>query len=71
MKRWDEFFENNKVNEELGEFGIVNINIDGSGFIKERVIDEIKKVLIKFQGERHLFVDGKEINPYDRGGGRG
>ena len=35
------------------------------------VIDEIKKVLIKFQGERHLFVDGKEINPYDRGGGMG
>jgi len=63
LKKWDEFFDK-KINEELGEFGSVNIHIDGNGFIKNAIINEIKKILIKYQGERHLFVDDEEINPY-------
>jgi len=45
-------------------FGIVNIHIDGEGFIKNSIVNDIKKLLFKYQGERHLFVDEKEINPY-------
>ena len=45
---------------------MVNIQIDGNGFIKNRIIEDIRKILSKYQGERHLFVDGKEINPYKR-----
>lgn len=50
------------MNEE--NFGNVKIQIDGEGFIKNKIIDEIRKVLNKYQGERHLFVDGSEVNPY-------
>jgi len=70
IKGWNDFF-NKKLNEELNEFGIVNVHIDGEGFIKSQIINDIKKVLIKYQGERHLFIDGEEINPYTNGGGMG
>jgi len=53
---------NIKINEG-DEFGIVNIQIDGKGFIKNRIINDIRLILSKYQGERHLFVDGKEVNP--------
>ena len=52
------------ISELNHDFGLVNIEISGNGFIKEKVYIEIKKVLSKLQGERHLFVDGEEINPY-------
>ncbi len=52
------------VNEEVDHFGIINIHIDGEGFIKQAAISKIKDVLNQFQGERHIFVDGKEISPY-------
>jgi hypothetical protein len=46
------------------QFGLVNIRIDGVGYIKRRVLEDIRKILSKYQGERHLFVDDKEVNPY-------
>lgn len=61
-------FNTQKINES-DEFGLVNIQIDGNGFIKNSVIEDIRKILSKYQGERHMFVDGKEINPYKHGGG--
>ena len=60
-------FEENKINEEVKEFGVVNIHIDGEGWIKQATINAIKDVLRKFQGERHIFVDDEEISPYKRG----
>ena len=45
----------------------VTINIEGDGFIKACIINDIRKALSKYQGERHLFVDSKEINPYTNG----
>jgi hypothetical protein len=59
-----------KINENDG-FGVVNIQIDGNGFIKQRVVEDIRRILSKYQGERHLFVDDKEINPYISHGGMG
>lgn len=62
---------NSQINES-GEFGVVNIKIDGSGFIKDQISKDIKQILSKYQGERHLFIDGVEVNPYkSRGGGMG
>lgn len=52
-------------------FGIVNIHIDGEGFIKNAIIKDIRSILNRYQGERHIFVDGEEINPYNNGGGMG
>jgi hypothetical protein len=52
------------LNEEVDHFGIINIHIDGEGFIKQAAISKIKDALKNFQGERHIFVDDKEINPY-------
>lgn len=55
-------------NSNFEPFGVVNIHIDGEGWIKNAVIQGIKKTLSNYQGERHLFVDGKEVNPYSTGG---
>lgn len=56
-------FEDYKsVNED--SMGIVNIHIDGEGAIKNSIISDIRKALNKYQGKRHLFIDGKEVNPY-------
>jgi hypothetical protein len=76
IKRFNESEENlnseisSKLNEN-GEFGIVNIQIDGEGFIKNRIVNDIRQLLSKYQGERHLFVDGEEVKPYKNGGGMG
>lgn len=60
-----------KINENDG-FGEVNIQIDGSGPIKQRIIDDIRRPLSNYQGGRHLFVDGVEVSPYiDSGMGHG
>jgi len=45
-------------------FGNIEININGNGFIKEMMISELRKSLSKFQGGRKLIVDGVEVNPY-------
>lgn len=72
LKRFnDNLNESQSINEEIGEFGVVNINIDGEGWIKNRVVEDIRKSLKYLKGEKHLFVDGDEINPYSSGGGMG
>lgn len=48
----------------IDPFGSVYINISGDGMIKQCVINDIRKVLRKYQGKRKLIVDGKEVNPY-------
>jgi hypothetical protein len=58
-------FVNDEVTNNDNRFGVVNIHIDGNGTIKNMIIPHIKKVLKNLQGERHLFVDDKEINPYN------
>jgi hypothetical protein len=62
--------ESIKINEG-DEFGVVNIQIDGKGFIKSKIVNDIRQLLSKYQGERHLFVDGKEVNSYRSSGGMG
>jgi len=47
-----------------GDLGTINIKIDGDHKYKLRITSEIKKVLRSFQGERHLFIDDVEVNPY-------
>ena len=59
------------INEEVDEYGVVNIHIDGQGFIYGATIDGIRKVLNNLIGERHLFTNGKEVNPYQSGGNGG
>jgi len=55
-------FEN--TNESVhGEFGEVKIEISGNGFIKSRMVSEIKKSLRKFQGKREIIVDGERTDP--------
>ena len=46
------------------EYGNVTIQITGNGHIKHAVVNRIREALKLLQGERHIFVDGKEINPY-------
>jgi hypothetical protein len=58
LKKFDEY---SLVNEEVDELGVVNIHIDGEGWIKKTTINEIQKAMRNLQGERHIFVDGKEI----------
>lgn len=65
IQKFEELKEN-KLNEEVEEFGVVNVHIDGEGWIKQAAVNAIKSALSKFQGERHIFVDDKEINPYNR-----
>jgi hypothetical protein len=55
------------INEDIKPFGVVNVHIDGEGFIKKTSVKYIIKALNGLQGERHIFVDGKEINPHGRG----
>ncbi len=52
--------------DEDSSLGTLNIRIDGDwkGPYKFGVIDGIRKVLSKYQGKAHLFVDDKEVNPY-------
>ena len=52
-----------QLNED-GRFGVVNIHIDGEGIVKNGVIKGIRKLLNNYQGERYLFIDGGEVNPY-------
>ncbi len=68
FKEYNNLNENGKLNED-SDFGIVNIHIDGEGFIKYHVIQDIYKIIKKYQGERHLFIDGEEVNPYKNSGG--
>ena len=56
--------DNNIPHVNHDNLGIVNIQVTGEGFIKNAILTDIKKVLSKYQGERHLFIDGNEINPY-------
>lgn len=77
INSFEEFNENldisNDTNDETtkphDEFGAVNIRIDGHGFIKTVIVDDIRKVLSKYQGKRKLFVDGKEVYAYMSRGG--
>lgn len=57
LKKFEEY---STVNEEVN-FGIVNIHIDGEGWIKQVAIKKIKESMKTLQGERHIFVDGKEL----------
>ena len=52
------------IKEEEQPFGAVIIHIEGIGFIKEAVVSKIRKSLNDLIGERHLFIDGIEVNPY-------
>lgn len=65
------FNEHNKINEDAN-FGNIIIKIEGDSKHKLSIINGIRSILSKFQGERHLFVDDKEVSPYfqyGRGGG--
>ncbi len=60
------FKEFNKKNQKLNEddiYGVINIHIDGNFKYKHQVVNGIQKVLSQYIGERHLFVDDKEVNP--------
>ena len=71
ITKFNDFLNENKLNES-DEFGVVNIHIDGEGWIKKTSIDKIKGCFSGVQGEVHLFVDGEEINPrYSSYGGMG
>ena len=74
IKKFSQLNENKDteiINEDKKPFGVVNIHIDGEGWIKNHVINEIRKTLRQIQGEKHLFIDEKETNPYSSGGGMG
>lgn len=53
------------LKEDADRFGNVTINIIGNGQLKNRMVDEVRKSLRRFIGERHLFVDGEEVSPYN------
>jgi len=70
VKNFNQFTNKEKLNED-NMFGIINISVDGDFKYKHQVVNGIRKVLSQYMGERHLFVDGKEVNPYSeimRGG---
>jgi len=54
----------NELNESDNEFGEITIKIEGNGFIKQMMINDIKRSLRKYMGKRNLYVDNKKINSY-------
>ena len=68
IKKFNDFInESNteKINESgFGEFGVVNIHVDGEGWIKNKVASTISSVVKNLQGECHIFVDGVEVSRY-------
>ena len=70
IKKFEDFSEN-KINEGDDIFGVFNVRIDGDARMKSQIVDEIRKAISRFQGERHLFVDGKEVNPHADAGWQG
>ena len=64
IKKFNDFGseKSEQINENYNEYGVVNIHIDGEGFIYNQVKKDINKVLKNLQGERHIFVDGKEVS---------
>ena len=58
----NQFTNKEKLNED-NMFGAINISVDGDFKYKHQVVDDIRKVLSRYMGERHLFVDSKEVNP--------
>lgn len=52
----------NFLNEELGgEFGSVNIDITGNGWIKQAAITRVREAMKNLQGECNILVDGKKM----------
>lgn len=62
LKTYEDFHIKEFVDSDA--FGDIIIKIDGSSAYKNKIVDDIKKILSNYQGERHLFVDGIEINPH-------
>jgi len=62
VKNFNQYTNEQKLNED-NIFGTINISVDGDFKHKHQVINDIRKVLSQYMGERHLFVDGKEVNP--------
>jgi DNA-binding protein YbaB len=62
----EEYKEDEKSNEEYygAAEGAVTISINGEGIVKKIVFEEIKKVLRNIGGEKHLILDGEEVNIY-------
>ena len=61
-------FKENEMNESVNEeisggqsLGVVNIHIDGNGWIKEVAISRVQEAMKGLQGERHIFVDNEEL----------
>lgn len=50
------------MNEFYDMYGTINISVDGDFKLKLQVVDDIRKVLSKYMGEIHLFVDGEEVS---------
>lgn len=63
MKHLKKFEDHENINRL--DFGVINIHIDGKSINKHKIINDIKDVLAKYQGEKHLFVDDEEVNPHN------
>lgn len=61
-----------KYKEGIIMFAVVTLVVSTIVYnIINRIVNDIRQLLSKYQGERHLFVDGEEVNPYRSSGGMG
>lgn len=66
IKKFEKFTNDDgeKINED-DRYGVLNIRIDGDSRVKKLAVSAIRKSLNSIAGERHIFVDGEEVNPFD------